>query len=163
MSFLIKIKTLFNHFLTRSKKIIIDFLRRILPKSIKSLIIKIINYGERQIIANNQVLLNEILKNYKPGKEYRSIIIFPPSLDWDVQLFQRPQQLALALAKQGALVFYTQPKPDRKKEPFELIKERLYLCNVNVDTFRIIPNPIIYLLTWNSDYASRFKNPQNHL
>lgn len=156
MKFKLMIKRGFQAF----KRTIRQILRKILPRPVRDLILKIIHYGEREIIAQNQTLLNELLKQYAQGKDYRTIIIFPPSLDWDVQLFQRPQQLALALAKQGALVFYTQPKPDRKKKPFELIKERLYLCNVHVDTFRVIPIPLIYLLTWNSDYASRFKNPQ---
>ncbi len=39
----------------------------------------------------------------------RQILVFPPSLDWHMQLFQRPQQLALAFARLGALVFYLQP------------------------------------------------------
>jgi glycosyltransferase involved in cell wall biosynthesis len=155
-----KFKTMVNRGIQAFKKIIRQVLRKILPRPVRDLILKIIKYGEREIIAKNQVKLNELLQQYVPGKDYRTIIVFPPSLDWDVQLFQRPQQLALALAKQGALVFYTQPKPDRKKEPFQLIKKGLYLCNVHVDTFRVITNPIIYLLTWNSDYASRFKNPQ---
>jgi glycosyltransferase involved in cell wall biosynthesis len=125
----------------------------------KKFIIKIINYGELQIIAQNQLKLQELLDHYDPEKDFRELIIFPPSLDWDVQLFQRPQQLALALAKQGALVFYIQPTPDRKQEPIKQIADGLFLCNVHVDTFRIFNNPYIYLLTWNSDYASRFKNP----
>ncbi len=160
MVFIRKLKSMMGGFLFSFKKNSLSLLKRSIPKPIKKLIITVFNYGEHQIIAQNQTLLNELLKQYEQGKDYRSIIIFPPSLDWDVQLFQRPQQLALALAKQGALVFYTQPKPDRKKKPFELIKERLYLCNVHVDTFRVISSPLIYLLTWNSDYASRFKNPQ---
>ncbi len=33
-------------------------------------------------------------------------IIFAPSIEWDVALFQRPQQLALALSRLGHAVFY---------------------------------------------------------
>jgi hypothetical protein len=160
MIILDKIKYLLPRFYNISKFIFFKILSRLLPKSIKSLINKIINYGERKIIVHNQDKLHELLAQYQPGKDFRELIIFPPSLDWDVQLFQRPQQLALALAKQGALVFYIQPKPDRKQEPFQLITNGLFLCNVHVDTFRIINNPYIYLLTWNSDYATRFKNPR---
>ena len=146
-------------FITFIQKIIL-VLKRLTPKPIKVIINKIINYGEHKIIAHNQAKLYELLEQYHAEKDYRALIIFPPSLDWEVQLFQRPQQLALALANQGALVFYIQPKPDRKQEPFRRIIDRLYLCNVHVDTFRVFNNPYIYLLTWNSDYASRFRNPQ---
>ena len=134
--------------------------RRFLPASLKKLILRLFHYGERKIIAQHQELLKQILQSVQPGKDYRSIIVFPPSLQWDVQLFQRPQQLALALARQGALVFYLQSKPDRSKPPFQLISDRIYLCNVHVDVFQILPSPLIYLLTWNSDYASRFRSPR---
>jgi glycosyltransferase involved in cell wall biosynthesis len=69
-------------------------------------------------------------------------------------------QLALALAKKGALVFYIQPRPDPKQKPFQLINERLYICPVDMDTFRILSNVVIYLVTWNSDRASWFTHPR---
>ncbi|PKO07312.1 MAG: hypothetical protein CVU41_01030 [Chloroflexi bacterium HGW-Chloroflexi-3] len=153
-------KSTFGHKIHIIKLKSISVLKRIIPGPIKTALNKIINYGERKIIAYNQTRLQELLEQYHPGMNYRELIIFPPSLDWDVQLFQRPQQLALALAKQGALVFYIQPKPDRKKEAFQQITNGLFLCNVHVDSFRIINNPYIYLLTWNSDYATRFKSPR---
>lgn len=142
------------------KYLTIRILKKLLPEPVKKVVRVILSLRGRKIIAQNQDLLRQILQANQTGKNYRTIIIFPPSLDWDVQLFQRPQQLALALAKKGALVFYSQPKPDRKKPPFQLIEERLFLCNVHVDTFRILPSPWIYLLTWNSDYASCYNKPQ---
>ncbi|MDO9085563.1 MAG: glycosyltransferase [Anaerolineaceae bacterium] len=160
MFYLKKIIISLTHFLQVAKQLSYQILQKILPKPIKQILSKVINFREQKIISQNKFILSELLKNYLPGKDYRTIIIFPPSLDWDVQLFQRPQQLALALAKQGALVFYTQPKPDRNFPPFELISERLYLCKVHVDTFQIISEPNIYLLTWNSNYATRFTNPR---
>lgn len=143
-----------------SKYWAIRILKKITPEPLKKVVRKVLALGERKIIAQNQELLRQILQERQAGKDYRDIIIFPPGLDWDVQLFQRPQQLALALAKQGALVFYIQPKPDRKLQPFVEIEERLFLCNVHVDTFRILTNPWIYLLTWNSDYAKCFNQPR---
>lgn len=160
MVFLKKIIISLTHFLQDTKLFSYQILQKILPKSIKQSLIKIISFREQKIISQNKLILRELLKNYLLGKDYRTIIIFPPSLDWNVQLFQRPQQLALALAKQGALVFYIQPKPERNYQPFELISERLYLCRVHIDTFQIISEPNIYLLTWNSNYASRFTNPK---
>ena len=134
--------------------------KRILPKPVTKQLKQLYHLWYKDLIAKNQIILIQILRDYKLRTASKAIIIFPPSLDWNVQLFQRPQQLALALAKKGALVFYIQPKPDRKKPPFKSITDRLYLCNVHVDTFRLLTNPIIYLLTWNSDYASCFNDPQ---
>ena len=135
-------------------------IKRILPKPVTKQLKQLYKLWYKDLIAKNQVTLFQLLGEYKLSTASKAIIIFPPSLDWNVQLFQRPQQLALALAEEGALVFYIQPKPDRKEPPFKLITDRLYLCNVHVDTFRLLTNPIIYLLTWNSDYASSFSDPQ---
>jgi hypothetical protein len=160
MSLLSKIIHLLKRTWRFASNSIIGLLSRILPKPVKNVLLKILYWREKKIINLNQEILRQILKEKQEGKDYRTIIVFPPSLDWDVQLFQRPQQLAIALAKQGALVFYVQPKPDHKQQPFQLVRERLYLCPVHVDTLQILPNPLIYLLTWNSDYASRFNHPR---
>ena len=132
--------------------------RNATPSPLKKLAKKIFRIKDSNVIKHHQKLLDEILKKEKDNQ--REIIIFPPSLDWNVQLFQRPQQLALALGRQGALVFYLQPKPNRKQPPFHLIEENIYLCNVHVDVFHALPNPFIYLLTWNSDYARCFNHPR---
>jgi len=90
----------------------------------------------------------------------RPLIVFPPSLDWHTQLFQRPQQLAIALARAGATVFYLQPRPDRSAPPFQELEEGLFLCNVPVETFWHLPRPVIYLLTWNRKYSGAFQSPR---
>lgn len=46
--------------------------------------------------------LNQILEKHK-GKE---IIVFPPLVDWNIPLYQRPQHIALNLAEQGYLYFF---------------------------------------------------------
>ncbi len=110
-----------------------------------------------------QTRLAQIIQQFPPDTQ---IIVFPPSLDWNVQLFQRPQQLARALAKQGALVFYLQLKaPGNRQAPserqaFELLQERLYLCNMPVEAFAQLRSPFIYILTWNSKYISEFDAPR---
>jgi glycosyltransferase involved in cell wall biosynthesis len=139
---------------------LIGILKRFLPQPVKNAYKSFLRLIESPTTSKNRILLADILEETRQKNSIREIIIFPPSLDWDVQLFQRPQQLALALAKQGALVFYIQPKRDRKQPPFKSISERLYLCNVHEDTFSLIVNPLIYLLTWNSEYAKVFKKPR---
>jgi hypothetical protein len=135
-----------------------SLLRRIIPTPVKNVFRWLIRLMDRKVIRNHQGLLLEIIDSEQP--EHNEIIIFPPSLDWNVQLFQRPQQLALALGRQGCVIFYMQPKPDRNQPAFQRIESGVYLCNVHVDTFQVISNPIIYLLTWNSDYVKCFDNPR---
>jgi hypothetical protein len=157
---LLKIKALLLRIWRLGINSILELLRRITPEPVKKIAWNILYWRERKIIAQNQEILRQILQEKQAGKDYRTIIVFPPSLDWDVQLFQRPQQLALALAKQGALVFYLQPKYNKEHQPFQLIRERLFLCNVHARTFQIVSNALIYLLTWNSRYASQFIHPR---
>lgn len=104
-----------------------------------------------------QSRLQEIIRQ---NPHIDQIFVFPPSLDWQTQLFQRPQQLALALARQGALVFYVQPESSTGDEPFLRLHDHLYLCNGPVETFEVLEDPLIYLLTWNRAYGSVFDSPR---
>jgi glycosyltransferase involved in cell wall biosynthesis len=160
MSLQSKIKTLLIRLWRLGRNTALAIFRNLVPYPLRQFVFKVLHWRERKVIVQNQELLRQLLLELQSTRDYRARVIFPPSLDWNVQLFQRPQQLAIALAKQGALVFYIQPKYDPTKPPFQLVGERLYICHVHVDTFQILPNPLIYLLTWNSMYASRFEHPR---
>lgn len=108
-------------------------------------------------LAPLQSRLNAILQQYNTA---RPIIIFAPGLDWHKHIFQRPQHLASALAKQGALVFYLQPDPQPGDEPFQAIQPNLYVCHTPVELFWSLQKPFVYLLTWNRDYAASFNRPR---
>lgn len=63
----------------------------------------IIGYIKTYILQKNiKSSLNEILDS-----DYKFIVVFDVSFGWDKGLFQRPQQIAKALAKEGVLVFYS--------------------------------------------------------
>lgn len=110
----------------------------------------------RRRIKEHQRLLVDLVKQHPDDQP---VIIIAPSLDWDVQLFQRPQQLAMAFARQGALVFYMQLKQTSTTPVFLELQDRLFLCNTLPLTFDVISEPVVYLLTWNSDYRFRFCKP----
>ncbi|HEX2981546.1 MAG TPA: glycosyltransferase [Anaerolineaceae bacterium] len=135
--------------------------RKVLPVSVQETLRKRIVWFERrwvaQVLKGDEQALAEVLEQHRDDP--RPIIVFPPSLDWNTQLFQRPQQLALSLARQGALVFYCQPKPDRSKPQLEQIRDGLYLCNVLAQTFEIIEQPNVVVLTWNCGYMKYFNSP----
>ena len=90
----------------------------------------------------------------------RPLIVFPPSLDWDTQLFQRPQHLALALARQGALVIYIQPRVRPELPEMEWKQEGMLLGNFPVEALAGLSQPLIYLLTWNRKFAHVFDRPR---
>lgn len=129
----------------------------LLPSSVKERLKAYQRKRRRAAVSPLQSQLQEIIRQYPCTDR---IFVFPPSLDWQTQLFQRPQQLALALAQQGALVFYVQPESSTSGEPFSLLHEHIYLCHVPVETFEVLANPLTYLLTWNRAYGSAFDSPR---
>jgi len=100
--------------------------------------------------------LREILARHP---DPRAVIVFTPSLDWKRQLFQRPQQMAQALARQGAVVFYTQLKPPRRNTAIDPLADRLYLCSLPFEQFSILDRFYVYSLTWNRKYLLKFDQP----
>lgn len=82
-------------------------------------------------------------------------IVFPPSLDWSEQLFQRPQQMALALTRQGAQIIYFQHREHWESEAFHVIQPGLVLCSAPVDAFWELPRQGLYTyaMTWNGRSA----------
>lgn len=77
-------------------------------------------------------------------------------------MFQRPQQLARALARRGALVFYMLPESAARTGPprFDEIETRLILCKTPADAFRVIPNAFVYVVTWNLPLLAFFESPR---
>jgi teichuronic acid biosynthesis glycosyltransferase TuaH len=57
----------------------------------------------------------------------RTIIVFAPNIDWGVTLYQRPQHLAAALARQGCLVLYRTHGDG--VGGFRRVAPGLWLCN----------------------------------
>ena len=70
--------------------------------------------------------LNYILKEYT---NQRGIIVFPPTVDWNIPLFQRPQHMAINLAKLGYLFFYCTSNQYDRVSGFEKVRENLYITN----------------------------------
>lgn len=106
-----------------------------------------------------QQRLREILKE----KKYKGIVIYPPTIDWNTTLFQRPHQLFRAFAKLGYLTFFNTPNNcfDQIKPGFKEIESNLFLANVPPDTFQLINSPIL-LISWavNINWIQHMKKPQ---
>lgn len=72
-------------------------------------------------------LLETILKDSQ--SQTKGIIVFPPTVDWNITLFQRPHQLALCLAKMGWLVFYCDSIYQGNTNGFKTLGANLFLSN----------------------------------
>ncbi|MEM3489711.1 MAG: glycosyltransferase [Nitrososphaerota archaeon] len=86
--------------------------------------------------------LSRIIEKYRDRKD---VVIYLPTHDWGY-MFQRPQQIARAFAKQGYLWFYctNNEKVDNVRS-FVEVEDGLIICNVPLQVFSKVNNPIVYL------------------
>ncbi len=60
----------------------------------------------------------------------KGIIVYPPTVDWNIPLFQRPQQLALELSKSGYLFFFSTGKNEYDRvDGFRKVNDNCYVTN----------------------------------
>jgi len=90
--------------------------------------------GAERAARGHLKTLTEIIDQ---NKQNRGIIVIPPTVDWNLPLYQRPQHMALHLAKLGYLLFYcTSNSHSDNCRGFSKIEDNLYLTN----QFRLIVN-----------------------
>lgn len=112
-----------------------NLLNRVLNFSRRNGVKETINVAVRK--ANDQTVkkvhslkhkteLKEILEQHS-GKE---IIVFPPLVDWNIPLYQRPQHIALNLAEKGYLYFFCTANMQYDNiDGFEKLSDSCYLTN----------------------------------
>lgn len=120
--------------------IYLSFLRFL--KKINYKIISIINIFERKHIWKHSKDYKE-LKSIITDKKYKTVFIFHPFVIWNLPAFQRPQQIASALAKEKD-VLYIYCTPDSEKDKF---------CGL----FKKISSNLI--LTVDYEFVERIKRP----
>jgi len=80
----------------------------------------------------------------------REVVLFLPSVYWRTEVFQRPNQLALALARAGCLVFFWEPPTSQDFGPgFHRVERRLYVANVPPEVWGYLSNPVVVALAYN--------------
>ncbi len=92
--------------------------------------------------------------------EARGVVIFPPSIDWDTPLFQRPQQMALAFAALGFLVLYSVRADSPSTLPrFHTVTTRLHVCRVPPEAYDGLVQPVVVAYTYNYPWVKRLRAP----
>lgn len=119
--------------------------------------------GSHMVLKTESDLLRyqrEVARMVNTHSNKGEVIIFSPSIEWNIHLFQRPQQLALALARLGNLVFYPDPPVDKKRtlEIKEYIPN-LFLLNMDLEVLSKIRSPLVFTLCYNSFYLRYFQKP----
>jgi len=84
----------------------------------------------------------------------REVVLFLPSVYWRTEVFQRPNQLALALARAGCLVFFWEPATSKEFGPgFFRVDRRLYVANVPAEVWGHLSNPVVVALAYNRQWT----------
>ncbi len=142
-----------------------DYLAEINYKNLrKSNIVPRGLFGDRNLLidkdSSNEQYFNEFISIVDQNAKSKGIVIYPPTIDWGY-MFQRPHQIARSFAKQDYLFFFcTGNASTDNVHGFEYVEQHLYLCNVPLNTFQSVVNPIIYIGTSrHRDFVNYFKNP----
>lgn len=91
----------------------------------------------------------------------REVVVYPPTHDWGF-MFQRPHQMARALARQDCLYFYcTANELTDSVFGFRQVEPGLYLAHLPFETFSTLESPLVYIGSpWNRSYLSYFSRPR---
>jgi glycosyltransferase involved in cell wall biosynthesis len=90
-------------------------------------------------------------------------VIFPPGIGWDVELFQRPQQMALAFSRLGyAVLYHLEEKYRDGLVGYERRHDLIYtgyLPEPLLDLLRVVPSPIFPAYVYNFDWQEHLSDP----
>jgi len=101
--------------------------------------------------------INRILKD---NFDARGIIFMMPSVAWDFSMFQRPQQVSLALSRKGYLIFYLEFRGLMTQFGIYKAQDGIYRMPVLWDIFKSMEKPIAITYTYNCQYLERLNNPR---
>lgn len=87
------------------------------------------------------------------------VVIFPPTIGWNINLFQRPHQLARAFAKKGFLVFFCTEAEIDGVQGFRQVSASLFLANSPWAVFDLVEHPVIFTLPYNYEYIFQLRQP----
>jgi glycosyltransferase involved in cell wall biosynthesis/SAM-dependent methyltransferase len=137
-------------------------LPQLLKKPVKSVLAPIYRRwaARKEELPSSRNTLSDQLEAILAQHQFaREIILFAPSVHWDLPLFQRPHQLALAFARLGCLVFFCEPSySEDYAEGFHSISQGLYVTNAPIELFREIESPVVIVLSYNLFDLSGFRN-----
>jgi glycosyltransferase involved in cell wall biosynthesis len=112
---------------------------------------------DTQFMQTCRETLKQIVSQYPAA---RGVVIFPPSIDWDTPLFQRPQQMALAFAALGYLVLYSvRADSPSELDRFHRVTDRLHVCRVPPAVYDVIEGAIAVAYTYSYRWARHLISP----
>lgn len=116
------------------------------------------SYRQNRRSKQDANTLTSILDLHKSVQE---IIVFAPTVPWNVSLFQRPHQLALAFTRLDRLVFFCEPSYSNSFHPgIDRINNHLYVVGeVSPGVLKQIRSPVIFTVAYNTEAPSVYSDP----
>ncbi|MDA2934711.1 polysaccharide pyruvyl transferase family protein [Acidobacteria bacterium AH-259-D05] len=96
----------------------------------------------------------EILRSILDSHPHaRAIVVYPPTVDWNYPLFQRPHHIALGLAQCERVLLYMSPNLYDNVDGARSIGEALYVVNLPLESFQELPREkTVLYLSWAANY-----------
>ncbi|MFP6665571.1 MAG: glycosyltransferase [Deltaproteobacteria bacterium] len=109
--------------------------------------------GDRHATRQGQGQIQSLIANHPDGE----VIVFLPGIGWSIDLFQRPQQLALALGRLGHLVFFCLHDYDAKDGPgLQQVAQGVHLSSLPLCAFDETRGARVFALPYNAYETAYF-------
>lgn len=106
--------------------------------------------------AKTQTMLSELMHRCETAP---IVIVFPPSVGWNISLFQRPHHLARALAARGALiVFDCSGSTADNFEVLQEVEKGIFLFREHPSLLNSIPRLVLWTFSYNFAYRDHFRD-----
>ena len=133
--------------------------RRGATEAVSTLRQRIRNPEPQQEVQGDRMSISDIVA---ANTDSAGFVVFAPSIHWDVELFQRPQQMALAFARQGHTVLYQVDEPYRNGlTGYRQVGERIYEGYLEPDRLGEldqIPEPLFLSYVYNYAWGRNLTN-----
>ncbi|HYR75271.1 MAG TPA: glycosyltransferase [Pyrinomonadaceae bacterium] len=109
-----------------------------------------IKWGKRRGTRNNlhSGQLKEVLAKVEKSK---GVVIFLPSIGWNIHLFQRPHHLAREFARLGYVSIFDSSNSNDEVNGFKEIESNLFLFRGPEDVLHEIPDSVLWTFPYNFD------------
>ena len=116
-----------------------------------------------EVAAARQTISTDLDRFVETHREGPGFVVLPPSIGWDVHLFQRPQQIALAFARLGyGVIYHLEAKYSNDVVGYRQLRDGLlvgYLPDELADVLHRVPKPIYLSYVYNFDWRRHLEAP----
>ena len=119
--------------------------------------------SEQELAAARERIETDLDRFVATHADGPGFVILPPSIGWNVALFQRPQQLALAFARLGyGVIYHLEAKFSEGVVGYHRQTDGLlvgYLPDELADLLHRVPDPIYLSYVYNFDWRRHLETP----